>query len=354
MLQDENRRNRRAWGIKRFSRARACLARAHDRYLRAYILVQAREALAASFDPVTENLFLPSRPERAPHLLRETLADIARQPAAALWAVAPALMALGFAHWLFRSMEEGRGLPIFGRYLDLYETQLIFVIGLYSVAVVLSMGLIATRWQPLLLGTEPRLGLSPILRYGAEWTWRSFVLGLPLTLMIWVPAIIAERVFDIGVLLEAEQSISQALRDLDVRFPRTGELSAIVSLGLISAFGIPAFLYLWLRLALGLPAYVATGTPLLLKASWRRSRGFSGALWRAAFAGTALWLAIKVIAWSLSIIASIGYGSPSEPAWMFSARVAIPPLNSVLIQLIAAGLLARVYLATEPDPAAAF
>ncbi|MEM6388869.1 MAG: hypothetical protein AAF825_03420 [Pseudomonadota bacterium] len=303
---------------------------------------------------VTESRLNLATPGRVPRLLRETLADIARQPGAAVWAMAPAWVVLGFAHWLFRGFEEGRDVPVFGRYLSLYEEQFVFVLGLYVVATILAVGLIATRWQPLVLGTEPRLGLSPILRYGAEWIWRSIVLGLPLTLITLTPLIIAERVFQNGFFVQAEMALAALLRDLDVPFPRSGELTATVSLGVISSVGVVPFLYLWLRLALGLPAYVATGTPLLLKASWQRSRGFSRALWRAALAGTALWLAIKVIAWSLSIVASIDYGAPDEASWMFAARVAVPPINTALIQLIAAGLLARVYLATEPDPAEVF
>lgn len=272
----------------------------------------------------------------------------------AIWALLPGFCLMLVAHWVFLFFEERGRLPLSDGFILFGGNEAVFTAGLWIVSVTVGVALLSVRWQSLVLGLEKQSDLwTPTLRYAAEWGWRTLLLAVPFAVLICAPLLASAHVLDYAIVPVLAEQFSQILQAQGIPFRQSLNVSVIATMGLVFLPGVPIYLYFWLRLAQGLPGYLATGRPLSLRASWRRTRSRSRAILRAAFGGTALWLAIKLSAWSLTVVASFEV-APGREEWMFAARVAIPPLNTALIQLIAAGLLARVYLATEPDPAEVF
>ncbi|MEL6951846.1 MAG: hypothetical protein AAFN09_02280 [Pseudomonadota bacterium] len=291
---------------------------------------------------------------RYPRLLRATLGDIWRAPGAARLAMLPAFVLLSLSHAYYRSVRENWVGGLLEGFFVHEDRNIVLALGLWPLCLCMAVGWIAVIWQQHVLGAVPAGRPRParVLRYGAEWAWRSALMGA--FVLAWLHALSRSDIGQIAMFVTAEHFLLGQLFQHDVAMNRIFEMTMIISSGMNVIIILPILLYFWLRMALGLPSYVAEGKPLSLAASWRRTRGMSRALWRAAFAGTALWLVIKALTWGLSTVASFGMSPGLDVNWMFAARVAVPPLSTILIQLIVAGLLAQVYLATEPDPAELF
>lgn len=289
-----------------------------------------------------------------PRLLRASLGDIWCAPGPARRALLPALLLLSLSHAYYRAVRENWVGGFLEGYFVHEDINIVFALALWPLCLSVAVAWIAVIWQQHVLGsvTAGRPRPARVLRYGAEWAWRSALMGA--FVLAWLHAVSRSDIGDLAMFIRAENLLLGQLFQRDVAMNRIVEMTTIISSGMNVALILPILLYLWLRLALGLPSYVAEGKTLSIAASWRRTRGMSRALWRAAFAGTALWLAIKALTWGLSVVSSFGMAPSLDADWMFAARAIIPPLSTVLIQLIAAGLLARVYLATEPDPAEVF